>query len=206
MKYELKPEAVLTAKIILNKSDRNTTTKTRILVKMKSAEDKSDILKTCKKVKPQNLYVNENLTRERSKILAALRKAKHKKPEVIDGCNSRVESVVVWIKNSDPTSRNTRVYVNNWSKLEKFCEDTLQLNADELLQMWLFVLFHHLSAVTTHFTERTVENFISDEYMIVMSVFVIGAHEREIYLQQTYTYRHVYGDVHDDLCSEMGSI
>jgi len=99
MKYELKPDAILNTKTLMNNTGPGASSKRGMLVKMRNVQDKLDMLTACKIAKPLNLYVNENLTRERSRVLAALRKAKRRKPDVVDGCGSRDGSIMVWIKN-----------------------------------------------------------------------------------------------------------
>ena len=63
--------------------------KRKIVVKLCRRETKQDLLKTCRAVKPRNIYVSESLTQTRSTVLYGLRLARKKYPNIIAGCSSQ---------------------------------------------------------------------------------------------------------------------
>lgn len=104
-----------------------------IFVKLCRRETKNDVLSSCRRVKPPNFFVNEDLTPVRSSILYALRRAKRLHPEKVAAGGSQDGRVFVWIKASSPTARNYKKFVNSMSELHDFCTQTLNLDSEELL-------------------------------------------------------------------------
>ena len=101
-----------------------------IIVKFCRRDVKSDLISSAKRVKPSELFFNESLTPQRQTIFHALRSAKKQLPNIIDGCSTREGSVYVWVKPPRPSAsptgpRNVRVIVNTMTKLQDFCEKTL---------------------------------------------------------------------------------
>ena len=72
--------------------------------------------------------MNESLTPIRSSILYALRQLKKINVGKIDYCGSRDGKVFMWLKPTNNTARNRKVYVNNIDTLTKLC--TNEFNAD----------------------------------------------------------------------------
>ena len=106
-----------------------------IILKFCRREVKTDILNSCKQVRPQNFYANESLTPIRSKILYVLRQAKRRHPEKIASCNTIDGKIVVWVKPPRPEAqgaRNSKIFINSKSHLEKFLRDLLELSLQDI--------------------------------------------------------------------------
>ena len=95
-----------------------------------------------KQLRP-NMYVNESLTKTRSTIMYALRRAKMQYPDRISGSGSVEGKVAVWVKPLNPTApgpmrnTNTRMFINSRQKLEKFCVDILGVPVSTFVDNWL---------------------------------------------------------------------
>ena len=97
---------------------------------------KQKIISVCKRTKPEGLFINENLTPTRSRILYALWKAKRRFQNIIASRSSLDGKVHVYIKSPSPgagIARNTKVTINSQEQLQKFCERTLEIEAKELI-------------------------------------------------------------------------
>lgn len=105
-----------------------------VMVKLTNGDTKRDILHACRSVRPPDLFANEDLTSERSKILFALRQAKKKSPLKVSGCGSRDGSVYVYLRTPNPSARDRRVYVNNLRILEELCTGDLGLSVSDLIE------------------------------------------------------------------------
>ena len=108
----------------------------RIVIKFCRREIKQEIISVCKRTKPEGLFINEDLTPTRSRILYALRKAKRRFQNIIASCGSHDGKVHVYIKPPNPSAgiaRNTKVTINSQEQLQKFCERTLEIEAKELI-------------------------------------------------------------------------
>ena len=77
------PFIELVKKIPTDTSDRR-----NILMKLSNLDTKNDLILSCKRAKPNGLYVNEDLTPVRAKILYTIRQAKKKLPHKIAGHGS----------------------------------------------------------------------------------------------------------------------
>ena len=112
------------------KSDRRP-----IIVKFTRRDLKSDILSSCRRVKPTDIFVNESLTSTRQKIAYALRKAK-KDFSIISGTTTIEGMVYVWVKPTNPAAagaRDTRFAISNLEKLRTFFMNTLGTSVDDFL-------------------------------------------------------------------------
>lgn len=107
--------------------------KRNLMVKFRQRNVRDDILQAGRTVKPQGLYVNENLTASRSKILFALRRAKRFYPERVAACGSSDGRVFVWLKPQIATERNLRIFVNSITRLDDFLKRNLDTEYDSLL-------------------------------------------------------------------------
>ena len=104
-----------------------------ILVKMSSPEFVQDVIKAAKTVKPKDVFMNENLTPKKHKILQLLRKAKKDHPAKISGCGSRFGRISVWTKPQDAGRSDVRLNVNNVDQLSQFCTRILQVSLESFL-------------------------------------------------------------------------
>jgi len=90
------------------------------------------LLRAARAVKPDNLYITENLTKTRSKILYGLRQAKRRFPRKINGCGSQDGRVFVWVTTPDPSAKNTKLFINTLVRFGELCEKTLGVDAADL--------------------------------------------------------------------------
>ena len=137
LKYELAPHNILFAKRLGKKLTSQGPDNRKILLKVVNTQVKTDLMLACKSSKPTNLYLNDNLTPTRARILFTLRQAKKKKPNVVQGCTSVRGDIFAWIKSPNPSGKNPRILLNSWDKLSDFCEKYLSMKADDLI--------HHIS-------------------------------------------------------------
>ena len=133
LNYELKIQDISSSIRMGTKSSAQEPDGRKIVVKLNDGELKRDIIRACKTTRPTDLYINDNLSKNRSKILYALRQARRRKPDCLTGCGSHDGRVFVWLKAADPSAKNQRFFLNSWEKLSAFCEKSLQLDADELI-------------------------------------------------------------------------
>ena len=56
---------------------------------------------------------------------------KRKKVESLSACGSLRGEVFAWVK--DPAGIDKKVYLNTWSKLETFCERSLNVKLDNFI-------------------------------------------------------------------------
>ena len=120
------PADVIFARRIGKKPPVPNPDKRSILVKLSSEETKKKLFDASKSLKPQDVYLREDLTKTRNSILYVLRKAKQYAPEVVSGCTSIDGNVYAWLKAPNPTARDSRMEVNTFAKLDKFCTDILK--------------------------------------------------------------------------------
>ena len=73
MQCELNPDQVISAYRVSSKSLSQATDSREIMIRFRDRRDRYDLLLACKRVKPSDLYVNDDLTPFRSNILFTLR-------------------------------------------------------------------------------------------------------------------------------------
>ena len=98
--------------------------KRNILVKMRSEYNVQDIVKSSKKIKPNNVFFSENLISKRYGFLTVLRKLKRTHPDKISGSSSIRGKIYVWLpppRSDTPNSRHGRKLINSSAQLEEFC-------------------------------------------------------------------------------------
>ena len=111
----------------------------KILVKLASTDLKNDVFQASKTMRPEGLYMYENLTPTRNSILFVLRKAKREFSDIVSGCRSLDGKVFVWIRPPNPQAvgaKDTRISVNSFRKLDKFCLETLKKSTAEFVPNW----------------------------------------------------------------------
>ena len=121
------------------KPTTQTPDKRNLIVKFCRREDKHDVMKAWKTVRPRNLFVNESLTRNRSTLMYGLRQAKKRFPDKVAGCGSFDGKVYVWLKPPNPDSpraRNTKTMVNTRDKFSELCENYFKCSATDLVSSW----------------------------------------------------------------------
>lgn len=132
LKIKMAPEDVCDAFRVGRRTLKQGSDRRNILIKLRHSKVKSNLITSCKTVKPKGLYINESLTPQRSAILYALRQAKRRFPGKIDGCGSQDGRTYVWVKTPDEKAKNTKHYINSQNMLENFCNKCLNISASEL--------------------------------------------------------------------------
>ena len=133
LNISLPPGDILSTRRLGPMPNSQGTDKRSLLVRVREHQVKVDIIRACKSVRPNNLYINDNLTTNRSRILYALRQAKRRKTDILTGCGSMDGRVFAWIKSATPQGRGSRIFLNTWNELELFCEQTLKLKTCDLV-------------------------------------------------------------------------
>lgn len=131
--YNLPMDSILTAYRVGSKPATQAPDRRNILMKLKSHEVKSDIMQACRTSKPSGLFVKENLTASRSKILFSLRQLRKKCPDRIDYCGSRDGRVFIWTKPADGRGNNKKIFINSLAILRKLCNDEFGVDYAELM-------------------------------------------------------------------------
>ena len=131
--YELQTHNIVSSSRLSSRPSTQVPGRRKIVVKLIYNEARRDIVQACKLARPADLYINDNLSKNRSRILYALRQAKRRKPELLGGCGSQNGRFFVWIKAPDASTKNRKAYLNSWDKLSDFCVRSLQLEADSLI-------------------------------------------------------------------------
>lgn len=132
LQYNLSSESILTAYRLGSKSSNQSRDSRRLMVKFRDQGVKEDVMAACRRVKPANLYANDDLTPVRANILYILRQAKRKSHNKIVACGSMKGRIYVFIKPTNPSARNQKVYLNDMQKLEEFCIRELGVTLAEL--------------------------------------------------------------------------
>ena len=130
LKYVISPSDISTVHRLGKKPVSQKPDNRDIIIKFCRHNTKIDLLAAARRVKPTNLFLNESLTPQRHNISYALRKARREFPDLISGTSTIDGKVFVWVKPPNPLaagSRDTRISVNSYSKLENFCQTTLQV-------------------------------------------------------------------------------
>ena len=102
-------------------------------------DTKLDLLSACRRVKPKNLFIIENLTPIRNSCLYGLRQAKKIFPSIVAGCGSTEGKVYAWVKPPNPNTnmvRNTKVMINSVGtvrKFDDFCSKVLKCESKSLV-------------------------------------------------------------------------
>ena len=113
VKYNVPLENIVTSYRIGRKPTNQIADKRNIYVKLANSELKNSIIMSSKKVKPIDLYVNENLTPTRAKIMSLIQKMRKENPSKLDGIGTREGRVYAWIKPPGPSFRNTKVFFDS---------------------------------------------------------------------------------------------
>ena len=134
IRYQLSysiPSDVISSAHRLNNS--NSLNQKNILLKFVGQETKNDVMQACRRTKPSGLYIRDNLTPTRAKILFSLRQLK-KRSDRIEFCGSSNGRVFAWVKPVSGQGTNRKVFVSNEEVLNKICVEELGLDPLELLQ------------------------------------------------------------------------
>ena len=102
---------------------KQSSAKKAIFMKMKSPADKENVKKTCKPMKLNFFFANDDLSAEKQTILYVVRQAKKKFPSIVKGYSSTDGRLFAYIKNDEETEneasrRDRRVAVGNVQKTE----------------------------------------------------------------------------------------
>ena len=136
LKVKVNAKDIMQACRIGKRRETQAADKRGLLVTLTSPELRKDVFDACKKVRPDNIFINENLIPKRSSILYVLRQAKKKFPDLISGCSSSGMSVFAWVKPPRPDvkgARNIRTRVNTPHKLREFCENVFKCQITDVI-------------------------------------------------------------------------
>ena len=136
LKLIVSPQDISTAHRLNTKKAASTKD---IIVKFCRRDTKENIMKSCRTVKPTNLYVNEFLTPIRQTIAYVLRRAKKECPEVISGSTTFEGKNIVWIKPARPNTpgaKNFKMVINTKERLDELCTKTLNKPLDFFIKKW----------------------------------------------------------------------
>ena len=132
VQYDLSPDNILSAYRLGARSSTQSEDSRRIMVRLRDGV-KGDILAACKRVKPNGLYANDDLTPSRAKVLFLLRQAKKKSNGRILACGSIGGRVYAYVAPPNPSSRNQKVFLNDIQKFESFCVRELGISMRDLV-------------------------------------------------------------------------
>ena len=136
-KLSVPPAAIISSKRIGRPPTSQSEDRRDILVELSDIDRKKEIIISCKRAKINGVYVREDLTSSRRSIMTVLRRAKRDFPSIIAGCSSIDGKVIAWLKpanTQNADSRNTKVYVNTFAKLEQFCVDIINVQPSRYLK------------------------------------------------------------------------
>lgn len=132
--YSLSSNKIAAAFRLGKKPDTQAADRRSIMIKLHDNGVKRDVISSFKTLKPQGLYVNENLIQTRSTILYLLRAAKRKCPNKISYCGSQDGKVYILMTPPNPTARKQKVMVNSLATLELLYDKEFGLDSSELAQ------------------------------------------------------------------------
>ena len=107
-----------------------TTDRRNILMKFYRHDLKNELIMEAGNKKPDNFYLNDNLTQSRSSILFALRRARRRHKQIVTACGSLDNRVFVWIKPSSGSDNSIKLFVNTHTRLEEICTKHLGITYD----------------------------------------------------------------------------
>ena len=138
LRLELAIEDISVADRICVKPKIHGEDKRNIMVKLCNRDVKQNILRSCKVVKPEKFYINENLTPLRNTILYVMRQAKKKHPSVINSCNSSDSSVVAWLHAASASAKTKylKIIINTKKELDLFLQQELNAKATAFIDTW----------------------------------------------------------------------
>ena len=125
LKCELSPDSVVEAYRVGGKSMSQASDRRNVLIKLRSKDLRRDILMSAKKMKSNGLYVNENLTPARAKILYCLRQVRRACPGGVNSCGSLNGRIYAYVKPTHLAGKDQRVFMNTMPELEEFIEKHL---------------------------------------------------------------------------------
>lgn len=134
LKYSLEPANICTSFRFGRKSPLQGPDRRSIRLKVIRPDVADDLLRSCKTVKPPGLYINEWLTPVRSRVLATLKQAKKRFPEIVSACGSRSGRVYVWIKSGSPNGKNSKIFIDSERKLGEFTQKAFDLLPSDIFQ------------------------------------------------------------------------
>ena len=135
----INPSEVSTAHRLGKKANSQAPDTRNIIVKFCRRDTKLDLQSACRRVKPKNLFINENLTPIRNSCLYGLRQAKKIFPSIVAGCGSMEGKVYAWVKPPNPNTpmaRNTKVMINSVRKFDDFCSKVLKCESKSIVSKW----------------------------------------------------------------------
>ena len=115
LKVNLTTQEISTAHRIGPKPTGASVDRRNIIFKLCRRDSKREIITTQRRVKPQGIFINENLTPMRNIIMYCLRKMRRSPNSRVTGCTSYEGKVYAWVKsvNVGSNARDTRICVHS---------------------------------------------------------------------------------------------
>ena len=133
LKLNLKSDDILVSYRLGRKPLVQGTDNRSIMIKLRQYDLKENVIRAARRVKPDGLFLNENLTPNRSTILYGLRQAKRRHPSKITGCGSVNGRVFVWLSAAGTSGRGIKTFINSREKLASFLNDAVGEQLENLL-------------------------------------------------------------------------
>ena len=103
-----------------------------LMLKFHDKRDRDDVLLSCKRCKPTDLYVNEDLTPRKSNILFALRRVRRKSNGRISECGSLNGRIYAYIRPPNQSERHQRVFIDSMERLDSICQREFGIALSEI--------------------------------------------------------------------------
>ena len=114
----------------------NVPDKRSIIVKLCRRENKSKIFQACRLKKPNDLYVNESVSRLRSTICFVLRKARKQFPGQFGMCRTEDGNVRIMLPSSGDPSRMSKATINTRRALEELLRIRIGKTSQHFSARW----------------------------------------------------------------------
>ena len=107
-----------------------------IIVKLVRRENKRKIFLACRVNKPQNLYINESVSKTRSTILYVLRKASKDFPTKFSSCTTEDGNIRVRLPSPEDPTKFTRETVNTRGALDVLLRTRINADSSKYEPRW----------------------------------------------------------------------
>ena len=125
MQYKLTPEKLVDAYRLGSRPLTQCPDNRNLMVRFHDRSVRDDVLSACRRVKPSNLFANEDLIPSRSRVLYMLRQVRRKSNGKITACGSQNGRVFAFMKSPTPTARDQKIFINSMDFLDQICEKEL---------------------------------------------------------------------------------
>ena len=129
MNYELNSDKIATASRLGPKPTTQAADTRKLMIGFRDKGDRNDVLFTCKRSRPTNLYANEDLTPHKSHILYVVRQMKDKSNGKIVACGSMNGRIYALIAPPNQSGKPQRVFLDSLDKLDELCQRELDITS-----------------------------------------------------------------------------